>query len=156
MRIGQGYDAHRLEKGLGLILGGVEIDYEYGLIGHSDADVLVHAVIDALLGAMGLGDIGRHFPDSDERYSGISSLMLLREVAALIEDGGYLVINIDTTIVAERPKLVSYLPRMVENIAMTLGIPENRVNIKATTEEGMGFTGEGTGISAHAICLLDS
>jgi 2-C-methyl-D-erythritol 2,4-cyclodiphosphate synthase len=156
LRIGQGYDAHRLGKGLGLILGGVEIDYEYGLIGHSDADVLTHAVIDALLGAAALGDIGRHFPDSDEKYKGISSLMLLREVAALLCERGYFVINIDATIIAEKPKLAGYLPRMVENIAMTLELPESRVNVKATTEEGMGFTGEGTGISAQAICLLDS
>lgn len=154
MRIGHGYDVHRLTEGRALILGGVKIPYELGLLGHSDADVLTHAVMDALLGAAGLGDIGRHFPDTDDRYKGISSLLLLRTVAERIKEEGYRVGNIDVTVIAQRPKLASYLTQMELNLARELGVGSDAVNIKATTEEGLGFTGRGEGIACHAVCLL--
>ena len=156
MRIGQGYDVHRLVEGRKLILGGVEIPYEKGLLGHSDADVLLHAVMDALLGAAALGDIGQHFPDSDERYKGISSVELLKEVGKILQENGYLIENIDSTVIAQRPKLLPYRPQMAENIAAALGIEKEQVSVKATTEEGLGFTGTGEGISAQAIALLSS
>lgn len=156
MRIGTGYDVHRLVEGRELILGGVQISYEKGLLGHSDADVLVHAVMDALLGAAALGDIGRHFPDSDERYQGISSLKLLSQVGTMLSEEHYLVGNIDATIIAQRPKLAEYLPMMEENIAAVLGIEKKRVNVKATTEEGLGFTGAGEGIAVQAAALLET
>ena len=156
MRIGQGYDVHRLVEGRKLILGGVEIPYEKGLLGHSDADVLVHAVMDALLGAAALGDIGQHFPDTDPKYEGISSIRLLRNVGELLEREGYVIENIDATIIAQRPKLAPYRPRMAENITRALKLEEGRVSVKATTEEGLGFTGSGEGISAQAITLLTS
>lgn len=154
MRIGQGYDVHRLTEGRDLIIGGVNIPYEKGLLGHSDADVLVHAVMDALLGAAALGDIGEHFPDSDPAYQGISSIELLKQVGKLLEERSYIVENIDATIIAQRPKLAEYRPQMAENIAAALGIDRSRVNVKATTEEGLGFTGNGEGISSQAITLL--
>lgn len=154
MRIGQGYDVHRLVEGRDLILGGEKIPYEKGLLGHSDADVLIHAVMDALLGAAALGDIGQHFPDTDPRYEGISSVALLKEVAALLEGRGYVVENIDATIIAQRPRLAAWRPRMAENIAEALGLEKNRVSVKATTEEGLGFTGSGEGIAAQAVALL--
>ena len=154
MRIGQGYDVHKLTDGRDLILGGVKVPYEKGLLGHSDADVLVHAVMDALLGAAALGDIGEHFPDTDPAYRGISSMELLKRVGALLEEKGYVIENIDATIIAQRPKLKDYRPQMAENIAAALGIPADRVSVKATTEEGLGFTGSGEGISAQAITLL--
>ena len=156
MRIGQGYDVHRLVEGRRLILGGVEIPYEKGLLGHSDADVLLHAVMDALLGAAALGDIGQHFPDSDERYKGISSVELLKEVGKILQENGYLIENIDSTVIAQRPKLLPYRPQMAKNIADALGIEPDQVSVKATTEEGLGFTGAGEGISAQAIALLSS
>jgi len=155
MRIGSGYDVHRLADGRELILGGVKIPYEKGLMGHSDADVLLHAIMDALLGAAALGDIGRHFPDTDPAYKGVSSIELLKRVKGLIEDKLYLIENIDATIIAQKPKLAPYIPEMVKNIAQALDIEEDRVNVKATTEEGLGFTGEGLGIAANAVCLLD-
>lgn len=154
MRIGHGYDVHRLAAGRRLVLGGVEIPWELGLDGHSDADVLTHAVMDALLGAAALGDIGRHFPDSDPAYAGISSLRLLARVAELLAAAGWAVGNIDATIIAQRPKLAAYLPQMAERLAAVLAIPAASVNVKATTEEGLGFTGAGQGIAAHAVCLL--
>ncbi len=154
MRIGTGYDVHRLAEGRKLILGGVEIPYEKGLLGHSDADVLLHAVMDALLGAAALGDIGRHFPDSDPKYKGISSLLLLKHVGALLEENCFVIENIDATVIAQKPKLKDHMDQMKRNIAETLGISEDRVNVKATTEEGLGFTGSGEGISAQAVCLL--
>ena len=156
MRIGQGYDVHRLTEGRELILGGVKIPYEKGLLGHSDADVLLHAVMDALLGAAALGDIGQHFPDTDPAYEGISSMELLEKVAEILEEHHYLVENIDATIIAQRPKLLPYRTQMAKNIACALGIHENQVSVKATTEEGLGFTGSGEGISAQAIALLAS
>ena len=156
MRIGQGYDVHRLVEGRKLILGGVEIPYEKGLLGHSDADVLLHAVMDALLGAAALGDIGQHFPDSDERYKGISSVELLKDVGKILQENGYLIENIDSTVIAQRPKLLPYRPQMAKNIADALGIEPDQVSVKATTEEGLGFTGTGEGISAQAIALLSS
>ena len=156
MRIGQGYDVHCLVEGRKLILGGVEIPYEKGLLGHSDADVLLHAVMDALLGAAALGDIGQHFPDSDERYKGISSVELLKEVGKILQENGYLIENIDSTVIAQRPKLLPYRPQMAKNIADALGIEPAQVSVKATTEEGLGFTGTGEGISAQAIALLSS
>ena len=156
MRIGQGYDVHRLVEGRKLILGGVEIPYEKGLLGHSDADVHLHAVMDALLGAAALGDIGQHFPDSDERYKGISSVELLKEVGKILQENGYLIENIDSTVIAQRPKLLPYRPQMAKNIADALGIEPDQVSVKATTEEGLGFTGAGEGISAQAIALLSS
>ena len=155
MRIGHGYDVHRLVEGRDLILGGVKIEYEKGLLGHSDADVLLHAVSDALLGAAGMGDIGRHFPDTDPKYKGADSLMLLQDVAAKVTAAGYRVSNIDVTMIAQRPKLKDHIPQMVENIASAVGINSNRVNVKATTEEKLGFTGTGEGMSCHAVCLLE-
>ncbi len=154
MRVGMGYDVHRLVGDRELILGGVKIPYEKGLLGHSDADVLLHAIMDALLGAAALGDIGRHFPDTDPTYKGISSLKLLAHVGALLEEKDYQIVNIDATIIAQRPKMAPYIPQMVQNVARTLGIDESQVNIKATTEEGLGFTGSGEGISSQAICSL--
>lgn len=156
MRIGQGYDVHRLVEGRELIIGGVNIPYEKGLLGHSDADVLVHAIMDALLGAAALGDIGQHFPDSDEKYKGISSIELLKEVGKILDKKCYVIENIDATIIAQQPKLLNYRPKMAENIADALGISVNQVSIKATTEEGLGFTGNGDGISSQAIALLTS
>ena len=154
MRIGSGYDVHRMVEGRKLILGGVNIPYEKGLLGHSDADVLTHAVMDALLGAVAEGDIGRHFPDTDERYKDIESIKLLVAVRKIIEDKLYVIENIDATIMAEKPKLAPYIPEMVKNIANALCIEESQVNIKATTEEGLGFTGNGEGMKAQAVCLL--
>lgn len=154
MRIGQGYDVHKLVEGRKLIIGGVEIPYEKGLLGHSDADVLVHAVMDALLGAAALGDIGQHFPDSDPKYKGISSIELLKEVGKLLDEHCYIIENIDATIIAQKPKLASYRPQMAANIAGALGIQASQVSVKATTEEGLGFTGHGEGISSQAITLL--
>lgn len=156
MRIGTGYDVHRLTEDRLLILGGVTIPYEKGLLGHSDADVLVHAIMDALLGAAALGDIGKHFPDSDPQYKGISSMQLLAHVRELLEQQGYLVGNIDSTIVAQAPKLAPFLQQMTDNIAEVLGIDATQVNVKATTEERLGFTGSGEGIAAQAVCLLNS
>lgn len=150
MRIGMGYDVHRLVEDRDLIIGGEKIEYEYGLLGHSDADVLLHAIMDALLGAAALGDIGTHFPDTDERYRGISSVRLLAYVDQLLEENGYSVGNIDATIIAQRPKMAPHISKIRENIANTLGLELNQVNIKATTEEGLGFTGSGDGISAQA------
>ena len=155
MRIGHGYDVHRLVEGRALILGGVTIPYALGLDGHSDADVLLHAVSDALLGAAGLGDIGRHFPDTDPAYKGADSLCLLQTVGQKIYDAGYRISNIDVTMIAQKPKLKDYIPQMQENIARALGIESSRVNVKATTEEHLGFTGDGSGMSCHAVCLLD-
>ena len=154
MRVGMGYDVHRLTEGRDLILGGVKIPYEKGLLGHSDADVLLHAVMDALLGAAALGDIGKHFPDTDPAYKGISSLKLLGHVGELLEQAGYVIGNIDATIIAQRPKMAPHIPQMRANMAEVLKIEENQINIKATTEEGLGFTGSGEGISSQAICLL--
>ena len=155
MRIGHGYDVHKLVEGRDLILGGVKIDYEKGLLGHSDADVLLHAVSDALLGAAGLGDIGKHFPDTDPQYKGADSMKLLEAVAEKVKAAGYRISNIDVTMIAQRPKLAPHIPQMVKNIAFAVGIGENRVNVKATTEEKLGFTGEGLGMSCHAVCLLE-
>ena len=155
MRIGHGYDVHRLTGDRDLILGGVKIDYEKGLLGHSDADVLLHAVSDALLGAAGLGDIGLHFPDTDPKYKGADSLELLREVGQKVAAAGYRVSSIDVTMIAQRPKLRPYIGRMRENIAAALGLEPGRVNVKATTEEGLGFTGTGEGMACHAVCLLE-
>ena len=156
MRIGMGYDVHRLVEGRKLIMGGVEIPYELGLLGHSDADVLLHAISDALLGAAALGDIGKHFPDSDPAYKGISSILLLKKVGELLLEKGYLIENIDATIIAQAPKMRPYIDTMRENIANALEIDLNCVNVKATTEEGLGFTGTGEGISSQAICMLTS
>lgn len=156
MRVGTGYDVHRLVEDRELILGGVRIPYEKGLLGHSDADVLLHAIMDALLGAAAMGDIGKHFPDNDPTYEGISSLALLDKVGALLLEQGFLVENIDATIIAQAPKLRPYIDAMRENIARVLGLDADHVNVKATTEEGLGFTGRGEGISAQAICLLTS
>ncbi len=155
MRIGHGYDVHRLVEGRDLILGGVKIEYEKGLLGHSDADVLLHAISDALLGAAALGDIGRHFPDTDEKYKGADSLKLLSEVRKIIENEGYEVGNIDATVIAQKPKLAPFIEKMRENIALALCVEVNRISVKATTEEKLGFTGEGLGISAHAVCLIE-
>lgn len=155
MRIGHGYDVHRLKEGRKLILGGVDIPWEKGLDGHSDADVLLHAVMDALLGAAALGDIGRWFPDTDAQYRGISSMVLLEKVAALLRERGYRVGNLDVTVIAQRPKLLPHIPQMRENLARALEMETDRVNVKATTEEGLGFTGSGEGIAAHAVCLLE-
>ncbi|MDD5936176.1 MAG: 2-C-methyl-D-erythritol 2,4-cyclodiphosphate synthase [Clostridiales bacterium] len=156
MRVGMGYDVHKLVEDRKLILGGVEIPYEKGLLGHSDADVLIHAIMDAMLGAAALGDIGRHFPDTDSKYKGISSIELLKHVKDLIDKENYIIGNIDATVIAQRPKLASFIPAMVTNIAKALQVEENQINIKATTEEGLGFTGTGEGISSQAICLLNS
>lgn len=155
MRIGHGYDVHRLVEGRKLILAGVEVPHYYGLLGHSDADVLTHALMDALLGAMALGDIGKHFPDTDGAYEGISSLVLLGKVAALMDKESYYLENADMTIVAQKPKLASYLPQMKQNFSRLLGVPLDALNIKATTEEGLGFTGEEKGMAAHAVVLLE-
>lgn len=156
MRVGMGYDVHRLAPGRKLIIGGVEIPHVLGLLGHSDADVLIHAIMDALLGAAGLGDIGKHFPDTDEQYKGISSITLLEKVGALIEKEMYVISNIDATIIAQKPKMRPYIETMEKNIAGALRIDAGQVNIKATTEEGLGFTGTEEGISSQAICLLQS
>lgn len=155
IRIGHGYDVHRFESGRRLILGGVQIPYPQGLAGHSDADVLTHAVMDALLGAAGLGDIGMHFPDSDDRFEGINSLILARETVALVQDAGYSICNIDSTLIAQAPKLSPYLPQMRKALSQALQINTNQINIKATTEEHLGFTGRKEGIAAHAVCLLE-
>ncbi|WP_334300578.1 2-C-methyl-D-erythritol 2,4-cyclodiphosphate synthase [Anaerotignum sp. MSJ-24] len=155
MRIGQGYDVHKLVEGRRLILGGVDIPYEKGLLGHSDADVLVHAVMDALLGAAALGDIGRHFPDNSDDFKNISSLILLDKVFHLLKDKGYTTINIDATVIAQRPKLASHIEDMRKNIANALQCDVDQINIKATTEEGLGFTGTGEGIAAQAVCLIE-
>ena len=153
-RVGQGYDVHKLVAGRRLVLGGVEISFELGLLGHSDADVLTHAIMDALLGAAGLGDIGRNFPDSDARFKDISSLKMLADVMALLKQNGWIVENIDTTIVAQAPKLMPFVPEMVKNISEIVATPH--INIKATTEEGLGFTGTGQGMAAMAVCLIRS
>lgn len=155
MRIGSGYDVHKLVEKRKLILGGVEIPYEKGLLGHSDADVLIHAIMDALLGAAALGDIGKHFPDSDDNFKNISSLVLLQNVYLLLKNSGYTTINIDSTIIAQRPKLAAYIDLMRSNIAEALEISVDSVNVKATTEEGLGFTGSGEGIAAQAVCLIE-
>lgn len=156
MRTGLGYDVHRLVEGRDLIIGGEKIPYEKGLLGHSDADVLTHAIMDSLLGAAALGDIGKHFPDSAEEYQGANSIDLLKKVKKLIEDKHYIIENIDATIVAQEPKMGPYIPKMIDNIGLALGIETDRINIKATTEEGLGVTGKKEGIACHAICLLDS
>lgn len=155
MRIGQGFDVHPLVAGRKLILGGVEIAHDRGLLGHSDADVLLHAICDALLGAAALGDIGKHFPDSDPRYKGIDSRKLLREVAALVKSRGHLIVNVDATLIAEAPRMALHIPAMVSNIAADLAIGARDVNVKATTTEKLGFTGRGEGIAAQAICLIE-
>lgn len=155
LRIGHGYDVHRLTEGRRLILGGVEVPYERGLLGHSDADVLTHAVMDALLGAAALGDIGKLFPDTDAAYAGISSILLLERVAERLREAGYAVVNLDATVLAQAPKLAPYRERMRENLAHVLALDASRVSVKATTEEGLGFTGEGLGIAAHAVALLE-
>lgn len=156
MRIGTGYDVHKLVEGRKLIIGGVEIPHELGLLGHSDADVLLHAIMDALLGAAALGDIGKHFPDTDEKYKGADSMKLLEEVKRLLLEEGYVVSNVDATVIAQRPKLRPYIDTMIANVARVLEIQLNQVNIKATTEEHLGFTGREEGISAQAVCLLES
>lgn len=156
MRVGMGYDVHRLVEERELILGGVNIPYEKGLLGHSDADVLLHAIMDALLGAAGLGDIGTHFPDTDEKYKGISSILLLEHVGRLLEEHLYVIENIDATIIAQKPKMKPYIGQMRKNIASALQIEEDQINVKATTEEGLGFTGTGEGISSQAICALEN
>lgn len=155
MRIGHGYDVHRFAEGRELILGGVKIDYEKGLLGHSDADVLLHAVSDALLGAAALGDIGKHFPDTSAEFKGIDSRILLRKAVELLHENGYKVGNIDVTVIAQRPKLAPFIGQMRENIAADAGVDKSQVNVKATTEEGLGFTGALEGISAHAVCILE-
>ena len=155
MRVGLGYDVHKLVEGRDLIIGGVNIPYEKGLLGHSDADVLLHAISDALLGAAALGDIGKHFPDTDPKYKGADSLKLLEHVGNLLEENLYIIENIDATIIAQRPKMAPHIPQMRENIARVLGVEVDQVNIKATTEEGLGFTGAGEGISSQAICAIE-
>lgn len=155
MRIGHGYDVHRLVEQRKLILGGVDIPHTKGLLGHSDADVLLHAIMDALLGAAAMGDIGKHFPDNDPRYSGADSLMLTRHVGKLLREKGYHIVNIDSTVIAQAPKLAPHIEKMRQNIADALEIDINAVSVKATTEERLGFTGDGSGISAHAVCLID-
>lgn len=156
MRIGHGYDVHRLVEGRKLVLGGVEISHKKGLLGHSDADVLLHAISDSLLGAAALGDIGKHFPDSDEKYKGADSLVLLQAVARILNENGYRVINVDSTVIAEEPKLAPHIADMRGNVARALGIDVDCVSVKATTEEKLGFTGNKEGIAAHAVCLIDS
>ena len=156
MRIGHGYDVHRLTEGRKMILGGVEIPWEKGLLGHSDADVLTHALMDALLGAAGLGDIGQHFSDTDDRWLGADSLDLLRQVCLMLSDRGYRVGNADITVIAQKPKLAAYIPEMRRRLAEVLQVPTENVNVKATTEEKLGFTGEGLGIAAHAVALIES
>jgi 2-C-methyl-D-erythritol 2,4-cyclodiphosphate synthase len=155
MRIGQGFDVHQLVEGRKLIIGGVEIPYPLGLLGHSDADVLLHAICDALLGAAALGDIGRHFPDSDPRYKGIDSRKLLREVMGLLRERAYTLVNLDATIIAQAPKMAPHIPTMIANIAADLASEAGRINIKATTTEKLGFTGRGEGIAAQAVCLIE-
>ena len=155
LRIGHGYDVHRLVENRPLVLGGVEIEYEYGLLGHSDADVLVHAIMDSIIGALALGDIGKHFPDSDEKYLGISSIELLKRVRSLVEGKGAVVVNIDATVVMQKPKLAPHIQKMRENIASALGVDTDRINVKATTEEGLGFTGNGEGAAAHSVALIE-
>ncbi len=155
MRIGHGYDVHRLVEGRKLILGGVEIPWEKGLLGHSDADVLTHALMDALLGAAALGDIGKLFPDSDERYEGADSVELLHTVRQVLKDAGYCVVNVDCTVIAQRPKLAPHIPLMREKLAAAMEVELDRVSVKATTEEGLGFSGEGLGIAAHAVALIE-
>ena len=155
MRIGHGYDVHRLVEGRDLILGGVKIPYDKGLLGHSDADVLTHAVMDALLGAAALGDIGKHFPDTDPAYKGADSLKLAEHVAALLANQGYRIGNVDATVIAQAPKLAPHIPFMKQNLARALGCDADQINVKATTEEHLGFTGEGLGIAAHAVCLIE-
>ena len=156
MRVGMGYDVHKLVEGRRLILGGVDIPYEKGLLGHSDADVLLHAIMDALLGAAALGDIGQHFPDTDDKYKGADSLVLLKEVGRMLDENNYIIENIDATIIAQRPKMAPHIPDMRQNIARTLGIELNQINVKATTEEVLGFTGSGEGISAQDVCSISS
>ena len=156
MRIGHGYDVHRFVENRKLILGGTEIQYELGLLGHSDADVLAHAIMDALLGAAALGDIGKHFPDTEERYRGADSMLLMKEVCRLLQENGFRIVNIDSTVIAQKPKLMNYIPQMRENIAKACGLDISCVNVKATTEEKLGFTGRLEGISAHAVCLIES
>ncbi len=156
MRIGHGYDVHKLTPGRRLILGGVDIPYHEGLLGHSDADVLAHAVMDALLGAAGLGDIGRHFPDTDPAYAGADSLKLLERVMELLEEAGYTVGNVDATVLAQAPKLAPHIPQMRQNLARVMGVDPGRINVKATTEEGLGFTGAKEGIAAHAVALIQA
>ena len=156
MRIGHGYDVHRLCEDRKLILGGVEIEYEKGLLGHSDADVLLHAISDALLGAAALGDIGCMFPDTDPKYKGADSLVLLKAVADRLRDNGYTTVNIDATVIAQRPKLKSFIPEMREKIALAIGVDVDCVSVKATTEEGLGFSGAGEGIAAHCVCLIEN
>ena len=155
MRIGHGYDVHKLVEGRKLILGGIEVPHTLGLLGHSDADVLTHAIMDSILGAAALGDIGQHFPDNDDRYLGADSTELLRHVMELIREKGYRIGNLDATIIAQKPKLMSYLPQMRKKLAEVMEISEDRLNIKATTEEHLGFTGRQEGISAHCVCLLE-
>ena len=155
MRVGMGYDVHKLVEGRDLIMGGVKIPYEKGLLGHSDADVLLHAISDALLGAAALGDIGKHFPDTDPKYKGADSLKLLEHVGKLLDAHMYVIENIDATIIAQRPKMAPHIPTMRENIARALGLEVDQVNVKATTEEGLGFTGSGEGISSQAVCLIE-
>ena len=155
VRIGHGYDVHHLVEGRRLILGGVDIPWERGLLGHSDADVLTHAVMDALLGAAGLGDIGRHFPDTDPAYAGADSLRLLAHVTALLRERGFTVGNVDATVLAQQPKLAPYIPQMRDNLARAIGADPEQVNVKATTEEGLGFTGSGEGMAAHAVALIE-
>ena len=156
LRIGHGYDVHRLVEGRPLILGGVNVPFDLGLLGHSDADVLTHAIMDALLGAAALGDIGRHFPDSDEAYRGADSLKLASHVAKLLRDRGYAIVNVDATLIAQRPKIAPYIEQMQVNIANALGVLPEQINLKATTEEHLGFTGEGLGMAAHAVCLIEA
>ena len=155
MRVGMGYDVHRLTEGRELILGGVKIPWEMGLLGHSDADVVVHAIMDAILGAAALRDIGRHFPDTDPQYKGISSILLLTKVGELLKEKGYSIVTIDATIIAQKPKLLPYMDTMIENVAEALELSADQVNIKATTEEGLGFTGSLQGISSQAICVIE-
>lgn len=155
MRVGMGYDVHKLTEGRELILGGVKIPWEMGLLGHSDADVVVHAIMDAILGAAALRDIGRHFPDTDPQYKGISSILLLKKVGELLKEKGYYIVNIDATIIAQKPKLLPYIDTMIENVAEALELSADQVNIKATTEEGLGFTGSLQGISSQAICAIE-
>ena len=154
IRVGMGYDVHKLTEGRDLVLGGVTIPWELGLLGHSDADVVVHAIMDAILGAAALRDIGRHFPDTDPQYKGISSILLLKKVGELLKEKGYRIVNLDATIIAQKPKLLPYIDTMIRNVAEALEIKENQVNIKATTEEGLGFTGTLQGISSQAICAI--
>ena len=156
LRIGHGYDVHRLTENRRLIIGGVEIPYEKGLLGHSDADVLLHAISDALLGAAALGDIGCLFPDNDEKYKGADSLVLLKEVVKVLKNKGYRIVNIDSTLIAQKPKMRPYIDEMIKNIAEACEISADSVSVKATTEEGMGFTGSGDGMAAHAVCLIEN